>query len=236
MKVAVCFSGFFRCLYSNYNNIYENILKNYNCDVFIHTWDKLGCNLYFESDKCNAYTIDYINDIIKLYKPIYINIENNDNFKNNLSGLKAYDHRHPQSVYSMFYGIQQSNLYKSEFELLNNFTYDIVIRARTDLQFINKLNIDDNYYINIPHTGNFGGINDQFAYSNSYNMNKYSDLYNNIQYYSKINKCINPENLLLYHLNVNNVPYKHKVINYDIIRDNGIVQNNYLFEKALGFK
>ena len=44
LKIAVCFFGHLRTFEKCAPKLRENMLNKYNCDIFMHTWDKLNHN------------------------------------------------------------------------------------------------------------------------------------------------------------------------------------------------
>jgi hypothetical protein len=38
MKIALCFSGLPRFINETYDNLSNNLIQNYDVDVFVHTW------------------------------------------------------------------------------------------------------------------------------------------------------------------------------------------------------
>lgn len=130
MKVALCLHGNFNSNYDNHSKgidgfkyIEKHILKKFNTDVFIHSWD-------LKNKK----------RIIKLYKPKKAIFQSQIDFddhvkKNELNRLSLSNQpRPPQIVFSHIYSVDQ---------VLNlcfnyNKKYDMIIKARFDLGRINR--------------------------------------------------------------------------------------------------
>lgn len=93
-----------------------------------------------------------------------------------------------------------------------------------------SLNLDSIY---IPTYGDFGGINDQFAFSNSRNMDVYCSLFNRINEYLNEGQILNPETLLKYHIEKNKLPVNRFSCNYILRRPDGTFQRNDLLERRL---
>jgi hypothetical protein len=90
-----------------------------------------------------------------------------------------------------------------------NTTYDVVVKFRADVTssqpFIIQHNITPNT-IYIPYGWCYRGMNDQIAYGDLRTMTFYCNLYNHIPKYVYVEKTIfNPEFLLMFHLNMNNI-------------------------------
>ena len=120
MKIAICLSGHFRSYERCFETLNNTILKNYNPDIFIFTWDNLG----FDGVR-GDYNLGNINKhldkINKLYNPKTICIEpmkkwNTHKYNKIGSGL-----RNPEILFGMFYGIYKSNELRKNYENINKF-------------------------------------------------------------------------------------------------------------------
>ena len=205
MRIAVCLSGQLR----NWELAYHNqmihwIHGEHDVDYFTHTWNYSGDRTHISHDYVYRDIDDNEYDrFIQIYKPK----------KSILESKKQeffYDNDHWSSL---FYSFSKSILLKREYELENNFEYDIVVKSRPDVIFnplekpkwpwaftTNKHELDfakETYSDNklfTTHAGSmpqeFGmfNINDCVFLSNSYTM----DLMMNIYFYrqQKINKNI----------------------------------------------
>jgi hypothetical protein len=207
MKIALCFSGLPRFVEQTSENLYNNLIQNYDVDVFVHTWYEPGklmrdCGATEWSNY--SFTTDPTDMIKSLYNVKSILVESSKDFFSN-SILRTYDSKptlekymphflneqgeryYINAAHSMWYSIFQSNQLKYQYEITNNMLYDIVIRCRFDeiltgpIQFEN-FNLDK---INVSHccdTPEFPYVRDWFAFSNSKNMNVYADVINNLTY------------------------------------------------------
>lgn len=238
-KVALCISGHLRTFESNFRTVKEHILDKFDCDVFIHTWDTLG--LSYRAGDSNlhiAETRKYIDKINQLYKPKKIVIEKAKHF--NITPImhqRSSPHRDTAGVLSMFYKIEECNKLRKEYETEHKVKYDFVIRFRSDLWLESPMPIDyktNSNHLYLPIYGNFGGACDQIAFGTPAIMDKYSTLYSNIESYLRAGCPLNPEKLLLFHLESQNVPIAKVPIKFVIRRANGLVQDNMLLERAWG--
>lgn len=218
MRIALCLSGQARFVEQGYNEVlYPFILKDNNIDIFIHTWDinktQIGSQ-FLAGDRHpvgEPITVNLIDKTLKLYNPKKHIVEPQQQFPifpwapNHMPGFYS------KNVYSMFYSIHQSNKLKSEYEIENNFKYDWVIRSRFDIMLNSKINFNEfnNNVINNPNGcfNNEKGYTDCFAFSNSKNMDVYSDTYN------YIDNCMNDstlqlcgEYILRKWIDINNIP------------------------------
>lgn len=196
MKIALCLSGQPRYLDQGYKALFDNVLSKHDVDVFSHIWfdeqlvdqDIKFCIQYNRAQKWEK---DSDKKIVELYKPKKWVFETPKQFP--VEAFKDANFEQlssdPSRVLSMFYSIKQANKLKKKYEQENNFVYDLVIRARTDLVINNNLdfkNIDSNkvycYHVHVSHE-NLLLCNDQFAVSSSKNMDVYSSLFDKLEYY-----------------------------------------------------
>lgn len=191
MRIALCLSGQLRFVEQGYyESIKPNILELGNVDVFIHTWNispeqvgkpfiNGGGHPMGEPVKSTIAA-----DTQRLYQPSRMIVEPQIQFE---SGKWADRTTWYKSEYmlSMFYSIYAANELKKSYEQEHSFKYDWVIRSRFDITTpsgklpLHSLNSSNLY---IP-TGGFDTINgylDSLAYSNSENMDIYSNTYNNV--------------------------------------------------------
>lgn len=240
LKTALCISGHLRTFEDNFKSVKDNILDLTDCDIFIHTWDNMGLSYRFTDANLHSIETKRIIDKIKqLYNPKKMIIEKTRHFLvTPIMQQRLVDHRDVQGILSMFYKIEACNKLKSQYEIDNNFKYDCVIRFRGDLRVetpFPNTSVSNLNSIYLPIYGNFGGACDQFAYGNSEIMDTYSSLFSNMEKYLFAGAPFNPEKLLLYHLEYNKLPITKVNFKYLIMRANGLIQDNMLLERALGF-
>jgi hypothetical protein len=124
-RVAVCFSGQLRDWQFATKNIlnyfYTSGMPDVSVDYFIHTWDINTWRVSKENhNACTTTRHKDIKRIVKAYKPAAYH-------------MSAYDSgRWPRAWDPLFYSFEYSMLLKRQYELENNFVYDIVIKARPD--------------------------------------------------------------------------------------------------------
>jgi SAM-dependent methyltransferase len=240
LRVALCISGHLRTFDRNFASLKDSILTRYNCDVFIHTWDQLGMSYRFGDAKLHMLNPNNMMDRINyFYNPKQIVIESQSNFKASpLMIKKGEPGRDTVGTASMYYKIEACNKLKQDYEKQNNFKYDFVIRFRSDLFVEQPLPLDQftsKDYLYVPIFGNFGGINDQIAFGGSEVMDLYSSCYSNIENLLKNGAWMNPEKLLQFHVEDKKIPLLKVPMRYNIRRANGLVQDNMLLERAIGF-
>lgn len=240
LKTALCISGHLRTFENNFESVKINIIDKMDCDVFIHTWDIMG--MAYRPCDSGVYSIETQNlahKIQKLYNPKKLVIEPTKNFNvTPLMHSRLIDYRDISGILSMFYKIEACNALKKEYEKEKDFTYDCVIRFRGDLFMDTPIPADHNTNLNnlfIPMYGNYSGVCDQFAYGSSSIMDIYSELYSNIQQHLEAGAPLQPEKMLQFHVEHNKLPVTKVHVRYLIKRSNGLIQDNMLLERALGF-
>lgn len=201
MKIAIFYSGFMRAFKKTHKNHNENVIKKFNCDVYINSWDKVDCG-----DTVNSLE----DDLLKIYNPKKCELEKYFEFD-----TSKYTNHYGRcnNVISMYYKIHKG------FNMIPK-DYDIYIRMRSDQFFVTGPTLEDlkraalGKDIIIPKTNINNGVNDQFAISNYDLMKKYSDLYLRLdEYYNKGQK-ISPEPLLAYHVKENDITMSQSDISF----------------------
>jgi len=202
MKVAVCISGELRYFEHELVQSGLKFIYNLNPDIFISTWSHKGFSYNTKREdifnKRNDIEQDLYNRITKSYTNIKsIEIENYDEWvlnldeftKNVMSGrlIGGEVVTSPPQLYKLY----KCNLLKKQYEVENNFKYDVVIRIRPDVIFVDNIDLSDINsisHINFGRTGSYwpNRIFDIFFYSNSDNMdilsNTFMELEENINY------------------------------------------------------
>ena len=164
MKIALCFSGQPRFIKESASLIKENVIQDYDVDVFSHLWFDEGLQTkpykYGGSGGWIKQRIsdESIDDFIKLYNPKELLVEPSKQFlDSNLSGnylpsMQRYksgsidnpndpdfEARDVNNITSYHYSLMRSCLLKKEYEYDNDFKYDYVVRMRTDAMIHNKI-------------------------------------------------------------------------------------------------
>ena len=189
MKIALCLSGIPR-LWESFN------LEDYgDVDVFIHSW-KESCpyNVCCYSNYPNSKGLSYAwnPEIIDKFKPKKVQIdslqERNTYFEKLKSRFRINEGKCRDSVIPMFFSIYRS----IQLAICGN--YDLIIRSRFDIRFLQKLRYIESSTIKIPDQFHYVGICDQFAYGPPDLMNKYSKTYLYLEQCPDIQ--LNPEVIL----------------------------------------
>jgi hypothetical protein len=235
MKIALCLSGFMRNFTTTYANLREHLLRHHDVDVFIHTWDIQDANtphLHIVQDKTAG-----------LYQAKHMVVEPFATFTiNPIVASKNFDKaRNPNNVISMQTKIKACNDLCAQYAKNNNIQYDCVIRLRPDVNLKSTFIIDKAKLnqINVPQCGDFGGLNDQIAYSNPANMSIYANLINSMESYLEHDQVfLHPELLLQHHLVKHNIKVGRFDLDYTLLchgieTDNKVRDRSFNFERYL---
>ena len=208
MRAAICFSGLprsFKSVFEAHKKYMFNVLEKQGIkyDIFIHTWNNKVKYPKFLPDEGN------VDEIIKLYKPISYKIETyDDNKVKELYINSKIDKYHEyigrdnnyndiadwvggglltNNTISLFYGLNESNNLRKQYELNNEIEYDIVIKTRFDNIMFDKLNIDtlsneaNTVFCPMGYEPDdrerLGTVNDILAVGNAKSMDIYMSLY-----------------------------------------------------------
>lgn len=232
MKVALCISGQPRYLDDGYSTIKKVFDRFGDLDVFVHTWwDEsyknkpiefapnltYGRSCFWESD-----TLEKIN---KLYSPKTLSYEPSKTFET-FPDI-PYGKSNPNSIHSGWYSVYKCNELKKQYEIENNFEYDLVIRCRFDINLIN-FNVDlidpNIVYVcgELNRTNKLGLPNDLFAISSSKNIDLYSSIYTRLsEFRYKIVGDFVGENLVEYVLRNVNIEFcERDTLFVDVVRLN----------------
>lgn len=223
-RVALCVSGHMRSFHLTYHSLARNLFRHQKCDVFISTWASMGAvHRHHDARLVRQSVYDVMDKVKRLYNPVELEVEPFMHFPFTKILLERnIENRDLNGMISMVYKIYKANQLKKKYENENNFKYDCVIRYRPDLDLGTPLLLKD-YDLSkviLPKIANYYGINDQFAFSNSQNMDIYSDLFHKLEGYLLGDKdqWIDPERLMKYNLTQNNIPILNKDINYILRR------------------
>jgi len=132
VKVALCFSGQPRT-WRSCKDTWENIgLYHKNIDVFCHIWDHNTVPNDTTNIKVNTpVNAEEIQELLDFLKPKAHIIDSEKQFT-------PYDPNqaitHPPYL-SQYYGVLKAARLKKQYEIVNDFKYDIVVRVRFDSYF-----------------------------------------------------------------------------------------------------
>ena len=215
MKIALCFSGGIRNFEDNYKSIETNLIRPLSYiknkqlikpDIFIHGW-YFNVNQLKNTHKIYRGKETSKEKVISLLKPKKYLFEDYDSdkeyqmeeiyeletIKYKYSNNKQLCQLYPNTC-GMFHSIKMSNILKSEYEIENNFVYDVVIRCRPDFEYLSPLNLetlklvkDNNIILPYDNYAHHTKKCDKFAIGSSKVMDYYSSISNYLLNYEKTN-------------------------------------------------
>lgn len=220
MRVALIFSGRLTSCDIHHKNIIDKIVGHHSYDVFLGTHHNYEVFLGMSCEKCND---ALFHKFIDLYKPKKI-IESDDNIQEPLCGWEnikgnEFTKKTIKNPVRMWYNRHII------FEEVKNYlkgNFDLVVSLRCDVNYFENLNFDDlglcldDNTIYIPGGADYGGYQDKIAFGSPHAMEKYFNLYNNLNNLVSEKKSMNPEPLLKRHLkqtkvNVKRIEFKHQI-------------------------
>ena len=222
-KIAICFSGEIRDL-ERTKDYWSKLIKEYDMDVYASFWN-------VENEE-NGDTFDNFH---RLYDVKKTEVESFKSFEQSTLSQLRMGINPPNSLQqhlrdscmnfgtlSMWYKIWRANLLTKELDI----DYDIVIRARTDIFFDERLDITENEMFNIPYgrvkTSDWkdsDGICDLFAYGSPKLMDYYSTcLFYMMEHLNKDYYMVPHEFFLHTHINKVSVPTRFLGTNLTITR------------------
>jgi hypothetical protein len=244
-RIAICFSGSPRTWKKCISSLH-NILKCRDIDtvdVFCHIWDfntiRNGATPNGNSPKVKV-TPNELNELIAALNPKKFLIESAREF----TPMSSDQELRVSSWMSQAYGIMRAARLKREYEIKNNFQYDVVVRARYDSLYHDNIS---NSYVNIlddtMHGFHFGWDNQKhigrmgdicwFADSDTYDL--IADYYLNMHTIS--NKWYNnkamPETVFFHYIKKNNIRIQNNHWYIQLFResaDNAFSKNKDSYE------
>ena len=211
MKIALCFSGQPRFIEQVAPHIIQNVIADYDVDVFAHLWfdEDLQSKPYKYGGagkwKDQRIAPDAIDKFKEIYKPKGIKVEKSrkfldsnlsDNYQASLKRYKwgAIDNpdepnfavRDVNNIISYYYSLMQVCTLKKEHEHANDFKYDYVLKIRTDSVVGSKISYEGFPKDMVFFSGNQnqpdGMINDWFNFGGSKVMDAFMSAYPVIDY------------------------------------------------------
>lgn len=208
MKIAILITGRINTDITQYQNFYDNFIKDNDVDIFV------------SHSKDNS---EQISKFFELYKPRYM-VQSQENYYD----VSMYPKQGETNLHNMMcmYLNRKNVLYLlTKYIQETNTKYDVIISTRCDLWFHNRINFEDylddlkQHKVIVPSGYDFhGGLNDQFAFGDLDSMTKYLSVYDNISNLAKSGCILHPESLLRRHLNEQTVDIKRFDIKYYIKR------------------
>ena len=207
MKIALCLSGQPRGLPNSYNFLKDNLIEPNNItDIFIHNWfnsDFIG-KPFDSAQPGQSERIGVWNEnteyILKSLSPKSIVLDIPKSFSE-FEDLQDLPQAIQTRLASAFYSSFTCNNLKKEYENKNNFSYDIVIKTRLDINYHNKIiiqdivtDLDSIYVADMHHNmrindsyptqksgWNYSSLGDTFAIGSSKNIDIFTSVFKNFK-------------------------------------------------------
>lgn len=237
MKVAICISGGIKYPEKSLESLKKISPKE--SQVFIHTWNITDKASYLQNigrEQLKPYTRRQLTnffkestedklDILKYYNYEKLLIENFEDLKPifqeyfDSMTFPSYQ-RKDVGFMSMYYSFFKSNELKCQYEKENNMQFDKVVRMRFDSDIVNNIDVTKlKSPLNLEkNTGDWGGLNDQFAIGDSKSMDHYCNIYHNLINMQHIR--FHPETLMVEHLSTVEyveVPFNVRINGKDVL-------------------
>lgn len=202
MKIAICLSGFIRTWEYSKVSFIKNLMQNLDCDIFIHTY-KQNYYEYSSVKKDIIYTEDEIKSMFDLINVKDIVIEDRDVIKEKIEqdskkyeNITNYKIRIKESsdeienyvnlgirIYDQLRKIHLCNELRKDYQLKNNIKYDLIVKSRFDVLYIDKIdwnlfNNENMVYNGIDGCGGFP--DDLVGIGKEGPMNAYMDRFLNL--------------------------------------------------------
>ncbi len=223
MNIAFIICGEFRW-FDNFKTTFQNNFKptldGHNIQYFSHFWNQNLERLSDFTNTCDPMNIDIENKIS------YEDVKKFFNFTKNVNG----------SFPNQAYGAYKSFLLLEKFQEQNNTTFDLYIKMRSDLAFLNKVDISnfDQESIYVKDISNWrpvtNYVNDYIYFTKNYqaiktisklgfHIDTILENPNSFIYQKDVSKNIYcPEEMLAKHLVNNNISTKTYNFNIDLAR------------------
>lgn len=226
MKLGVLLFGHLRTFEYSSQYFIENVVKKYDCDIFMHTWDEIDSTTQSWNNKTNCYKkLDEITleKVKTIYKPKSIIVGHQDNQSDeiieSIDGLKKVS---LNGMNYMFESMQRANELRKEYEQEIGIKYDYLLVTRPDVAVYNFLDIPatikeaQSLNIDLNNARFFAGL-----YGNSdTNVRLLCNRVNDILFFAKpavidryisVNSCFNKHELDKTFLNVVSIYARNEI-------------------------
>jgi len=165
MRIALCISGQPRTWEKCYQNWFDNIMPGVEKDVFFHLWDYNSLPSIINvipgapPNYDKKISDDEKNLIVETLKPKEYKFDNKEFSKHSHDPSLINEFvRTPLAWYcrSQYYSLWYAAQLKRQYELENNFDYDIVFRMRTDLIFLDPVQVPEKVQYNCIYSTSNG--------------------------------------------------------------------------------
>ena len=207
-KIALCLSGQFRTGPVVKDSIVQEIIKDGDVDTFISTWSTVGIGRGNLADMSSSEVVDFDKycEGLNVKRHMIWDAEErarSDAFANTVSGGGGSFFSIEKNVVGMYWNIKQAHAMMASYEQEMGIKYDIIIRSRMDLRFLESpfkvlpAEIPENTVYQ-PNYMQYGDppMNDHFAIGRRGAMDVYASVYDGIADYFAKHKHIHPETML----------------------------------------
>lgn len=182
MNVAVILTGHMRCWKQVFPTFEQRVLKKYEPDVFIHTWqDEAYWDPHSEKGIVDGAPNLPVEDINSTYKPIRMVVEDYSHFEAGFAErAKQFPNFYhvPKNIISMFYKMGQGVMLFEDHVMRTGKHYDLVIRMRPDLVFNQDLpDFNPAIFYTLAHKNHVGqGTSDMIQVGNMFTVPLFSKI------------------------------------------------------------
>jgi hypothetical protein len=239
MKTALCISGHMRTYKKTFESLKRNVIDILNPDVFIATWDELGfwggydhqIGFNNKENKIN------INDIQNTFQPKKIKVDKYEdfdemflnrskNFESNKIWYNEIWYTRPKNAISMYHKSNESVLLKQNFEIENDFKYDLVIKTRPDILYHEKIpsiisEYDGSLFYILNKYTHHTGYGDIFFAGNSNTVDSFFNLYNDFEILFSKNLKFCPHEYVKHYLEYKSIDFRLFEMNVELINSVG---------------
>ncbi|MGA1049632.1 MAG: hypothetical protein ACO3UU_16630, partial [Minisyncoccia bacterium] len=189
MKIAVCINGQARTWKKCYPRWMEILASQGEIDFFFHMWNyntlpsllaTHNGGMQIEDELLSEIEINEILDTFKPKKYIFEPRKPIEYWNSTIPKDKQFGSWSNEQFYSLYY----SSLLKREYELENDFRYDIVIRLRTDIWFLEDIKLAEPapntlYTAHCSYDPNYSvyRIGDIFFYADSHTFDQVCEFF-----------------------------------------------------------
>lgn len=245
MKIAVCLSGQPRTLRYASKSIINYFSGDYEVDYFCHSWN-------YNNWKGKTDQITWSNDEVVDKEQLLTDLSVFNPKKVEIQSKDSVRCHGPWE--SLFYSMMKANFLKKEYEIHNNFRYDLVIRARYDTIYQPNTNFvpphpENNLDLYITHCERMNieynrlNVSDVFFFGTSFGMDIVCDVYryvvdiNNARRLDDfatlgpgviIGEYCNRYNIAVKHHGVQEIIYRKEMMPLDPIINFDEVLNNHI--------
>lgn len=228
-RIAILLLGNMRSYNITFKNLEAHLLKHYNCDIYITTYDKRFNSKWGGGNPEEHITEQQIRSVYGNYVRS-VTIIKQDDFTESYMRMNEKVYMFGNELDRLFtiqkLGMVALDIFRGECSR-NNKHYDIILRMRPDILLNEKLNINTSItdrQIITPQNNSGGGFNDHLAYGRISVMTKYLSYYgsfNDIDRldYGKACDVSIVEAGLKKYLEVSGIEILRYPIRYEILRD-----------------